>query len=179
MRFKVVNYAIWITQTTISILLIFLVFQIIYAQSFNPKIVLLIVLVSYISAISMMAYLAYLFFFWLRSHRNRITLLYTAAVILIATTLVISLLHTGKSLSNYSAYRTSMPVTGRCLWDSSLGDVYLSELYLYFSVLSFILTWAQLSCSCGNIQSNLEGPRLDPSISSPVLFCRSVWSDIS
>ena len=159
MRFKVVNYAIWITQTTISILLIFLVFQIIYAQSFNPKIVLLIVLVSYISAISMMTYLAYLFFFWLRSHRNRITLLYTAAVILIATTLVISLLHTGKSLSNYSAYRTSMPVR-TMLMGSSLGDVYLSELYLYFSVLSFILTWAELSCSCGNIQSNLEGPRI-------------------
>ena len=137
-QFRVIRFAVTGVQCILTLLVLYVVFQIWMESSFDIRPIILGITISYSLGITMTGFLSYRLFIWLRSTHRLTILLY----LLSSAAITVSAIFTALFLDSVSTiYTTVVPrISGTGLYLTPYQDALLLFANI-FSIVSFIITW--------------------------------------
>jgi len=139
LHFAMIHKITKIVQYVLVAILLCIILQMYVSSYYSTRLLVTSIWVSYVLAISLLVVLVLRFFYWFRSNRNSVVLLYGLSSVSIAAAAAISLLLStllliGQPVDTYQIIGNESP---------SIPDNLVPLQYAYFvvSILSFIITW--------------------------------------
>jgi hypothetical protein len=131
-----------------------------------------VVYISHLSCIGFLTLLAFQFFLWLRSYRNYLIILYTAAFAILILNVVTSLIFLGLDLSFYDPIRKEMATKGVIGASSNpaLRLSLISTFYDYLSIIAFVGIWITTSILLKGYTMRFGKIRYWTIVSIPLIF---------
>src|SRR5919108_3406085 len=140
---KFITKSIVFIQSAISVVLIYMIAQIVIFGNYNLVSMIIVIFLSHVMAIGFLVLLVYLFINWYLSRRSKLMLAYAFAFMMIVTTLVISLIYLSIELSYYDPFVKLRSIKASIGDYSNYGTrvLILGQSYTYTSIISFISIW--------------------------------------
>jgi hypothetical protein len=137
-QFKVINYIVTVAQWVLTIIVLYVIFQIWFESSFDATSIIVGISISYSLGMIMTGYLSYRFFIWLKSNHGIKILMYLLSSALITTSSFFTLIFLDSVLSLYTEVAPRITGTGQYLSAFQNTSLMLANV---FAIMSFVVTW--------------------------------------
>lgn len=139
---------VFISQYIIGAILVTIIIQMIFISQFDRNLLLLIVYISFISSIGFSMILLMKFLRWFKFNKNYYLLFYMMAFFLIVLKSTVAIMYISQELNNHSEIvkpqQTRSMIMNLSNANAIISNV-LKNLYLYFSIFSYISIWITTS----------------------------------
>jgi len=171
LRLRLIHRIVTIFQYVLAALIVIIILEMMITSAYSILLVTTVIGISYTLAIAMLGLLAQRFFYWFKSNRNLVVLLYGLS----GATLVINAAFTfgfvGDILVNSTPYVQSY-VGGSFspfIAPGSLADM-LNYPYIITTVLSFMISWVATIVMLRHFSSKLRKVRYGIILSVPLIY---------
>ena len=137
-QFQIIHYSVTVSQWVLTIIILYVIFQIWFDSSFDAIPITVGISISYSIGMIMTGYLSYRFLIWLKSNPGIKILMYLFSSALITTSAFLTLIFLNAVFSNYTEVTPRTIGTGQYLTAFQSISLMLANI---FAIMSFVVTW--------------------------------------
>jgi hypothetical protein len=136
-----IHTVVMITQYSLSVIVVFIILQILLRSHYNTVILFLSTVISYTLAIAMLVTLSQLFFSWFKSKRDPVILLYGLSAVSLAINTIVTLALAAVIWPGVPPEVAQHVATLSRLFTDPIQN-FLNNMNFVSSIISFVITWS-------------------------------------
>jgi hypothetical protein len=169
-RLRLTRNVVTISQYILLGLLIIAALEMLFTISYSILILRLTITISYGISVIVLALLVKRFFYWFKSNKNWVVLIYGLAISAISINSIITIIYTNSEFNNDPAFvRPVRSLTG-ALSSSGFISGFMSSSYVITSVSSFVLMWIATALLLKNYSRKLGRVKYWIIVSIPLAY---------